>query len=183
MIGQPQSLVTEFEELFGQLESICTRAQELECQFASELAQVHPRFTHSASDETGKECKIVMDLAGSKIRTGDLQPGPGVVRIRPRRDALGRVLSPKRIRFVPEDSQWCGKKPFFLPVPQQCIELTDVGAEITDAAMSQCADCVMLNKGPHIIAAIRMLDNILRRMQNHQHKKTARLRKLSITEF
>jgi pyruvate kinase len=49
--------------------------------------------------------------------------------------------------------------------------------------MSQRADCVMLNKGPHIISAIRMLDNILRRMQDHQHKKTAILRKLSITEL
>lgn len=56
-------------------------------------------------------------------------------------------------------------------------------AEITDAAMSQRADCVMLNKGPHILAAIRMLDNILRRMQNHQHKKTARLRKLSVADY
>jgi pyruvate kinase len=55
-------------------------------------------------------------------------------------------------------------------------------AEITDAAMSQRADCVMLNKGPHILAAIKMLDNILRRMQDHQHKKTPILRKLSITE-
>ena len=56
-------------------------------------------------------------------------------------------------------------------------------AEITDAAMSQRADCVMLNKGPHILGAIKMLDNILRRMQGHQYKKTARLRKLSVTEF
>jgi len=54
-------------------------------------------------------------------------------------------------------------------------------AEITDAAMSQRADCVMLNKGPHILATIRMLDNILRRMQGHQYKKTARLRRLSIS--
>jgi pyruvate kinase len=56
-------------------------------------------------------------------------------------------------------------------------------AEITDAAMSQRADCVMLNKGPHILAAIRMLDDILRRMQSHQHKKTPKLRKLSISEI
>jgi pyruvate kinase len=56
-------------------------------------------------------------------------------------------------------------------------------AEITDAAMSQRADCVMLNKGPHIMAAIKMLDNILRRMQDHQHKKTPKLGKLKITEF
>ena len=46
-------------------------------------------------------------------------------------------------------------------------------AEITDAAESQHADCVMLNKGPHILAAIRTLDNILRRMQSLRYTKTA----------
>ena len=55
---------------------------------------------------------------------------------------------------------------------------TPTRAEITDAAMSQRADCVMLNKGPHILSAIRMLDDILRRMQAHQYKKTPTLRKL-----
>jgi pyruvate kinase len=39
----------------------------------------------------------------------------------------------------------------------------------------------MLNKGPHILAAIRMLDNILRRMQKHQFKKTARMKKLNVS--
>jgi pyruvate kinase len=53
-------------------------------------------------------------------------------------------------------------------------------AEITDAAMSERAECVMLNKGPYIIAAVRVLDNILRRMQAHQSKKTSRLRPLSL---
>ncbi len=38
-------------------------------------------------------------------------------------------------------------------------------AEITDAAMGERAECVMLNKGPHIVEAIIALDNILRRMQ------------------
>lgn len=51
-------------------------------------------------------------------------------------------------------------------------------AEITDAAMSVRAECVMLNKGPHIVEAIRSLGDILRRMQGHQHKKRALLRKL-----
>ncbi len=51
-------------------------------------------------------------------------------------------------------------------------------AEITDAAMAQRAECVMLNKGPHIDAAIVVLDDILRRMSGHQRKKTALLRPL-----
>ena len=51
-------------------------------------------------------------------------------------------------------------------------------AEVTDAAMSQRAECVMLNKGPHIVAAIETLDDILRRMAGHQRKKIPLLRPL-----
>jgi pyruvate kinase len=56
-------------------------------------------------------------------------------------------------------------------------------AEITDAAMSQRADCVMLNKGPYVLRAIELLDNILKRMQEHQHKKTSMLRLLHVSEL
>jgi pyruvate kinase len=51
-------------------------------------------------------------------------------------------------------------------------------AEITDAAMGERAECVMLSKGPHIVEAIRVLDNILHRMQAHQSKKRSMLRRL-----
>jgi pyruvate kinase len=51
-------------------------------------------------------------------------------------------------------------------------------AEMTDAAMSERAECVMLNKGPFVLDAIAMLDDIARRMRSHQHKKSARLRAL-----
>ena len=51
-------------------------------------------------------------------------------------------------------------------------------AEITDAAMGERAECVMLNKGPHIVDAMRTLDDILRRMQAHQSKKRPLMRAL-----
>ena len=51
-------------------------------------------------------------------------------------------------------------------------------AEITDAAMGERAECVMLNKGPHILDAMRALDDILHRMQGHQAKKRPLLREL-----
>jgi pyruvate kinase len=51
-------------------------------------------------------------------------------------------------------------------------------AEITDAAAGVRAECVMLNKGPHIVDAMRTLDDILRRMQQHQQKKRPQLRAL-----
>ena len=52
-------------------------------------------------------------------------------------------------------------------------------AEITDAAYGARADCVMLNKGPMIVAAIATLEDILERMATHRHKKTSLLRQLS----
>jgi pyruvate kinase len=55
-------------------------------------------------------------------------------------------------------------------------------AEITDAAMAERTECVMLNKGPYVVEAVRMLDNVLRRMQHHQAKKAALLRPLNLAE-
>ncbi|MFZ3331700.1 MAG: pyruvate kinase [Candidatus Acidiferrales bacterium] len=53
-------------------------------------------------------------------------------------------------------------------------------SEITDAAMGERTECVMLNKGPYIVTAVRILDDILRRMQSHQEKKRSMLRKLHV---
>jgi pyruvate kinase len=53
-------------------------------------------------------------------------------------------------------------------------------AEITDAAMAERAECVMLNKGPFVIDAVKVLDDVLRRMQSHQAKKSSLLRPLTI---
>jgi pyruvate kinase len=55
-------------------------------------------------------------------------------------------------------------------------------AEVTDAAMGERAECVMLNKGPYVVEAVRALDNILERMQAHQAKKSALLRHLNLAE-
>ncbi|MGQ0560851.1 MAG: pyruvate kinase [Gemmatimonadota bacterium] len=54
-------------------------------------------------------------------------------------------------------------------------------AEVTDAAMSGRAEAVMLNKGPFVVDAIRTLDDILGRMQEHQSKKRALFRALSVS--
>ena len=48
-------------------------------------------------------------------------------------------------------------------------------AEISDAAMSERAECAMLNKGPYINDAVTVLDSILRRMTDHHYKKNALL--------
>ncbi len=84
----------------------------------------------SASAELDQDCKILMDLAGPKLRTGELRPGPSVMHIKPRRDALGQVVAPRRVRFMPDDVLRRGSKAAVFPVPSECIDLAEVGDEI-----------------------------------------------------
>lgn len=51
----------------------------------------------------GKKCRVLMDLAGPKLRTGPLARGPEVVKWKPQRDARGRVTAPARIWFYPSE--------------------------------------------------------------------------------
>jgi len=48
--------------------------------------------------------------------------------------------------------------------------------------MGERAECVMLNKGPYVVDAVRALDDILRRMENHQRKKRSMLRQLRLAD-
>ena len=85
------------------------------------------RNVRRASEKLGRPCRIMMDLGGPKFRTGQLQPGPKVSRLRPRRDALGQVLAPRRVRCVPDDEPWTGTKSAVIPVPRRAIELAEIG--------------------------------------------------------
>lgn len=95
----------------------------------------------------------------------------------------------QRLAEVQEELLWLCEAAH-LPVvwaTQVLEKLTKKGrpsrAEITDAAMAQRADGVMLNKGPYVLQAIGMLDDILRRMQEHQYKKNPMLRSLHVSEM
>ena len=54
-------------------------------------------------------------------------------------------------------------------------------AEISDAALSARAECVMLNKGPYIVETTQFLNGILDRMQGHASKRSPALRKLAVS--
>lgn len=55
-------------------------------------------------------------------------------------------------------------------------------AEISDVVQGLKAECIMLNKGPHINAAIKVLKNILIRMEPHLFKQKHSLRALNIAK-
>src|ERR1700690_2869644 len=73
-----------------------------------------------AEKETNKHCKVAMDLAGPKLRTGSIEPGPAVLKYRPQRDTLGRVVSPARIWLTPSSCPEVAPGPTdaVIPVPE-----------------------------------------------------------------
>jgi len=90
-----------------------------------------------AERSLGRSCKVAMDLAGPKLRTGPLEPGPAVVKVRPRRDALGRVTTPARVWLTAESAPQPPPAPAdaCLPVPAAWLAALGVGERLkfTDA--------------------------------------------------
>jgi pyruvate kinase len=102
------------------------------------------------------------------------------------RGDLAVELSFERLAEMQEELLWFGEA-CHLPVvwaTQVLDSLAHSGvptrAEVTDAAMSMRAECVMLNRGAHIAAAVRMLVDIIRKMEMHQYKKRSIYRPLGL---
>jgi pyruvate kinase len=102
------------------------------------------------------------------------------------RGDLAVELSFERLAEMQEELLWFGEA-CHLPViwaTQVLDSLAHSGlptrAEITDAAMSMRAECVMLNKGPQVASAVRMLADIIGRMEAHQYKKRSLYRPLQL---
>ena len=93
-----------------------------------------------ASAETQRRCAVMLDVAGPKLRTGPLEEGPPVLRLRPRRDVRGRAIAPATFEFVSSKSQATdrarpkGSVPL-IAVAEEWLERRRVGDEgaITDA--------------------------------------------------
>jgi pyruvate kinase len=102
------------------------------------------------------------------------------------RGDLAVELSFERLAEMQEELLWFGEA-CHLPVIWATQVLDSVAhsglptrAEVTDAAMSMRAECVMLNKGPYIAAATKMLADIIRKMEAHQYKKRSLYRGLAV---
>jgi pyruvate kinase len=95
------------------------------------------RNLRRASKETGRGCKIAMDLAGPKLRTGPIVPGPAVLKYRPKRDDFGHVVSPARIWLTPgsEPKDASVEPDAVIPVTAEWLALLKLGDRIrfTDA--------------------------------------------------
>ena len=124
--------------------------------------------------------RAVLGLPGIVVEAASRQPFAVMIA----RGDLAVELGFERLAEMQEEIMWLAEAAH-VPViwATQVLEsLVKKGlpsrGDMTDAAMSARAECVMLNKGPHVVEAVRTLDRLLGRMAEHQSKKTPKLRRL-----
>ncbi|MEL6657104.1 MAG: pyruvate kinase [Bacteroidota bacterium] len=82
-----------------------------------------------AAQSQRRKVKIAMDLAGPKIRTGALAPGPKVRKCRPQRDETGNIIRPAIIHLVKEVVETDPRETF--PVAPAVLQLLEPGDELS----------------------------------------------------
>lgn len=154
-------------------------------QEPSDVLRLHDELAALGGDHVGVVLKIETRRAFERLPqlllTAMRRPRAGVMIAR---GDLAVEVGYERLAEVQEEILWLCEAAH-LPViwaTQVLEQLAKNGlpsrAEISDAAMGERAECVMLNKGPHIDEAVTVLDDILCRMSEHHYKKNALLRQL-----
>ncbi len=170
------------------LQTVAQIADLVGLSFSQEAADVH-QLLQTLQEQGGKKVGVILKIETMRgfenlpdlMLAAMAAPSAGVMIAR---GDLAVECGYERLAEVQEEILWCSEAAH-MPViwATQVLEtLAKSGvpsrAEISDAGMGVRAECVMLNKGPYITEAIRMLDDILRRMAGHQAKKTSLLRAL-----
>ena len=156
---------------------------------ATDVAELQQRLAEVHGQHLGVVLKIetrrAFDELPNLLLTAMHSPCAGVMIAR---GDLAVECGWERMAEVQEEILWICEAAH-MPViwaTQVLEKLTKEGvpsrAEITDAAMGERAECVMLNKGPYVAEAVRALDDILRRMEEHQSKKRSMLRHLKLAD-
>ena len=154
-------------------------------QLPSDVERLHEALAGLGGDHVGVVLKIETRRAFERLPqlllTAMRRPRVGVMIAR---GDLAVEVGYERLAELQEEILWLCEAAH-LPViwaTQVLEQLAKSGlpsrAEISDAAMGERAECVMLNKGPHIEDAVVVLDDILCRMAEHHYKKNALLRQL-----
>lgn len=97
MVTQPNTAAEDSELVKGLIKNgmDCARVN---CAHDDE--QVWKGIIDNVNEHSSK-CKIMMDLAGPKLRTGKMKPGPKVIHVKPTRNVLGQVIKPAKVWLAP----------------------------------------------------------------------------------
>ncbi len=103
MVTMPSEAAVDFE-LVRDLILVGMDCMRINCAHdAPPVWEEMVRNLGRARRETGCECRLLMDLAGPKLRTGPMEPGPRAVFISPHRDPRGVLIAPALVWLTPDD--------------------------------------------------------------------------------
>ena len=159
--------------------SFVQSADDVSC-LQDELAKRRPDWRRLGIIAKIETAPAVTNLPDIIVRAAGKQPFGVMIA----RGDLAVAIGFERLAEMQEEIMWVCEAAH-IPViwaTQVMEEMVKSGlptrGEMTDAAMATRAECVMLNKGPNVADAITALRGLLRRMEEHQSKKTPRLRAL-----
>jgi len=102
MVTMPSEAAADYQMVYDMIEAGMNCAR-VNC--AHDNAEVWAKIiknVRKAATALGKDCKVAMDLAGPKIRTGAIEPGPKVLKIRPAKDVWGNIEKALEIWIGPQ---------------------------------------------------------------------------------
>lgn len=172
------------------LDFICSHADIVGFSFVrnpKDVAQLQEELKKRDSEALGIVLKIENREAFQNLPSLILQAMKSpTIGIMTARGDLAVELGIERLSEVQEEIMWLCEAALIPNIwATQVLEsLAKKGiasrAEVTDAAMSVRTECIMLNKGPYIVKALKTLNAILSRMEKHQSKKQGNLRSLGV---
>ena len=91
------------------------------------LKMIH--HVRKAGEKYKRTVKIAMDLAGPKIRTGTILPGPSVKKFVPERDEFGRVIQPATLVITTQ--RYLYDLPNSIAISEDHLKMLEIGDELT----------------------------------------------------
>jgi len=80
-----------------------------------------------AERELGRTCKVSIDLAGPKLRTGSIPPLTRLLQVKPQRNARGQVTQPAKVQFVASILRGEANTSLNVPISDELIQQAQVG--------------------------------------------------------
>lgn len=152
MVTMPSEAADDYDLIYNLIDAGMNCARINCAHDGPEQWQKMINHIREASSVLHKPCKINMDLAGPKLRTGSMRQGPKVIHISPERDLKGRTVAPSTVWLAPEDALPADEKVPHVPVPEEFIKAVNKNDIITfkDTRKKECY-LKVLEKGVDVL--------------------------------
>lgn len=126
MVTLPSEAATDYELVYNLVKGGMDIAR-INCAH-DDMFTWHPMIKHiqRAGAELNSPCRVLMDLAGHKIRTGPISSDTHTLTLKVKKDSNGKLLNVIRFRITRDDQSQPpvadkSQNEFLLPVPKACF--------------------------------------------------------------